>query len=413
MRHGFTLRQPLPLPPLAAPAHRPNVLVVFTESVRADAVCSDPKVCRDGGPDGLDTVVPDRVSLGKLTTQSSGTFSASMILWTGLPPTANLKTAHEAPVLWEVAHALGYRTAYITSQNLRYDDFGAFVERAGIDVRVSASELGDTRNAQIGAPDERATARMAEFVREASSAHAPYFGILHFSNTHSPYRVDPSLQPFAPHSDNPTGNLDELHNHYKNSVALQERTLVAFLREISTLDSWDDTVVVYLSDHGEAFREHGRLYHINNLYEEEVRIPGWMRVGARALDGDRARGPRAYHDSRTYSQDIHTTIIDLLGAYDARASFPFAELVTGRSLLRAPKGPFTALLSTESAVWEPDDPQYGAMSDSRLLTGAASSSWRCFDLASDPAEQHPLPASGCMLLRPIAEAAFPKVPNSQ
>jgi hypothetical protein len=135
-----------------------------------------------------------------------------------------------------------------------------------------------------------------------------------------------------------------------------------------------------------------------------------VRAGALALDNDARRALRAYGDSRTYSQDIHTTIVDLLGAYDARRSFPFANLATGRSLLRAPR-PFTALLSTETSVWEPDDPQYGAMSDSQLLTGSASSAWRCYDLASDPGEHHPLPASACALLQPVAEGAFPKVPK--
>ncbi len=413
-RHGFTLRRPAPLPAIAAPAHRPNVLVVFTESVRADAVCSDgPPACADPGESGIDAVVPDRIALGKLVTQSPGTFSASMMLWTGLPPNVDLATAHEAPVLWEVAHATGYRTAYVTSQNLRYDDFGAFVERAGIDVAVSAIDLGETKNAQMGAPDELATDRMLGFIESVvkgpGAAHQPYFGILHFSNTHSPYRIDPALQPFAPHSDDPTRDVDAFHNHYRNSVALQMRTLQAFLRKVRALPGWDDTVVLFLSDHGEAFREHGRLYHINNLFDEEVRIPGWLRAGPRALDDARKRSLRAYAGHRTYSQDIHETIVNLLGAYDARGAFPFASLTTGRSLLREPVVPMAALLSTETAVWEPDNPQSGVMTDGRLLVGSASSTWKCFDLARDPTETHPLAAAACGPLRPLAERAFPRV----
>jgi hypothetical protein len=404
VHHGFTQRSPAKLPAIPTPAHRPNVLVVLTESVRADAICSDPPPgCKDPV---LDAVVPDRIPLGKLTTQSSGTFSACMMLWTGLPPNVDLKTAHEAPVLWEVAKATGYRTAYVTSQNLRYDDFGAFVEKAGIDVQVSALELGDTKNAQMGAPDEYATREMLRFV-EGVPAGQPYFAVLHFSNTHSPYRVDPALQPFTPSSDDPTRSVLAFHNRYRNSVALQERTLTAFLAAIRALPSWDDTVVIFLSDHGEGFREHGRLYHINTLFDEEVRIPGWLAAGPHALDADERRSLAAYAGHRTFSQDIQATVVDLLGAYDVRRSFPFATLVTGRSLLR-PRVPYTALLATRTAVWEPVDPQFGAMSDDHLIVRSTTSPWHCYDLAKDPSENDPLDGDKCGPLERVAEHAFPR-----
>jgi len=405
-RHGFTLRRPTPIPAIPPPAHRPNVLVVLTESVRADVVCSDPPPgCKDPW---LDAVVPDRVPLGTLVSQSSGTFSACMMLWTGMPPDVPLAAAHETPVIWELARATGYRTAYITSQNLRYDDFGAFVERAGIDVEVSALELGDTKNAQVGAPDELAAARLVDFV-EKVPAEQPYFAVLHFSNTHSPYRVDPALLPFTPQSDDATGDINAFWNHYRDSVAMQERTLQGVLRTLRGLPSWDDTVVVYLSDHGEAFREHGRLYHLNTLYEEEVRIPGWLVAGKRALGSDALRALGTYAGHRTYSQDISATLVDLVGARDARRTLPFANLATGRSLLRPMGPPHASLLATETAVWEPNDAQFGAMSDDRLLVGSAASRWRCFDLAADPGEKRALDADACGPLRAMAERAFPGV----
>jgi membrane-anchored protein YejM (alkaline phosphatase superfamily) len=321
-----------------------------------------------------------------------------------------MKTAHEAPVLWEIARAVGYRTAYVTSQNLRYDDFGAFVERAGIDYSVSALELGDTKNAQMGAPDELATERMAAFLEDATKTRdRPYFAILHFSNTHSPYRIDRALQPYSPHSTDPTGDNDAFHNHYKNSVALQEKTLVTFLAKLRALPGWDDTAVVYLSDHGEAFREHGRLYHINTLFDEEVRIPGWLAAGPLAVNEEQRNALRAYAGHRTYSQDVHATVLDLLGVYDAHGTFPFGSLVTGRSLLRGPMRPTMAVLSTGSAVWEPDDPQSGMMSDDRLLVGSASSTWKCFDLLLDPGEKTPVNLAACSDLRQRAERELPGV----
>ena len=169
VRQGISLREPAPLPPLAVPAHRPNVLLVITESVRADAICSAP-LARAARRASSTPSPPDRIPLGRLTTQSSGTFTSCVMLWTGLAPDADFTTMHHAPVLWEVARAVGYRTAYISSQNLRYDDFGAFLERAGIDVHGERGRSGRRRRPHIGAPDENATARMLEFVRSARRA---------------------------------------------------------------------------------------------------------------------------------------------------------------------------------------------------------------------------------------------------
>jgi len=186
-------------------------------------------------------------------------------------------------------------------------------------------------------------------------------------------------------------------------VLLQERTVAAFLREVRRLASWDDTVVVFLSDHGEQFREHGGLYHNHSLFDEELRVPGWIAVGPRAIDEERVAALRSYAGVRTYMQDVHETIVDLLGLEDARATLPLAPLVTGRSLLRPrPPGPGpTALLATATSVWEPDDARFGAAQDEMVLVGAPGA-WACFDTARDPRERAPLNAPACDSLRPAA-----------
>jgi len=406
-RRGVSLRTPAPLPPLEAKGPRPNVLLIMTESVRADALCSDPPpACKARF---LDEVAPDRLSLGKLTTPSSGTFGSCMMLWTGLPVTANVNAAHSAPVLWELAHAAGYRTSYVTSQNMLFENFGAFVQRAGIDTMVTATELGGLRQEQLGAPDERATEEMLRVVR-ASPPGAPWFGVLHLSNTHAPYRTAPDLLPFEPHSDNAVGDVEAFHNHYRNSVLMQERTLSAFLRELRAMPAWEDTVVLLVSDHGEQFRERGGLYHLHSLYDEEVRIPGFIVGGSRALGEERRRAVRTFAGHRTYLTDVNATIVDLFGLGEARMSLPFATR-EARSFVNDKGGwlfePFT-LLSTATAVWHEDDVRNGVMFADRLLVGAPGRVWTCFDIAHDPGETNPLAPEHCgKRMRTAAEAFGP------
>jgi arylsulfatase A-like enzyme len=406
VRRGISLREPLPVPPLSVPAHRPNLVLVISESVRADAMCSAPPP--DCKARFLDPAAPDRIPLGRLTSQSSGTFTSCVILWTGVGPDADFRTMHRVPVLWEIARAVGYRTAYIGAQNLRYDDFGAFFERAGIDVEASAIDLGYAADAHVGAPDENATARLLSFVRDQVPADTPYFAVLHLSNTHWPYRVDPELQPFVPHDASPMADVAALHNHYRNSVLLQERTVSELLRELRRTRGWDDTVVLFLSDHGEQFREHGGLYHLSSLYEEQVRVPGWIVSGPRALSDDQRGALSAWASRRTYTQDVHATMLDVLGVLGARETFPEAARLTGRSLLRPPPGAEPrVLLSTASGVWEPDEPKYGVMQGDLLAVKAAEPTWWCYDIQADPGESKPrgtLP--GCAALIGLGTRRF-------
>jgi hypothetical protein len=406
IHQGMSIRTPLPLPSLESARSRPpNVLVILTESVRADALCSEPPpACRARF---FDEVVPDRVALGRLTSQTPNTFSAFLILTTGLEPNVDFRTAHTAPVLWEIAHAVGYRTAYISSQNPRYEDFGAFTQRASIDVLVTAIELGGMRQEQIGAPDERATEAMLRFLRSTPESR-PYFAVLHLSNTHTPYRTDPGLLPFVPESVDPVGDVEAFHNHYEDSVLLEERTLASFLRSVRDLPSWDRTVVILLSDHGEQFREHGGLYHNHSLYDEELRVPGFLVAGDHALrDGER-EALATYRGERTFAQDVHATLVDLLGVDAARKSLPFADRVGGRSLLLPRASPGSVkLLATSTSVWEPDDAWFGAMLRERVAMGRARGAFRCFDTSVDPGEERDLGEDACAELVEKVRHAWP------
>jgi arylsulfatase A-like enzyme len=170
---------------------------------------------------------------------------------------------------------------------------------------------------------------------------------------------------------------------------------------------------VFVSDHGEPFDEHGVVHHNHTLFDEELRVPGWIVSGSRALD-ERARfALRMYSGSRTYSQDVNATIVDLFGLGDARASLPMADRVKGRSLLRLrdPKDEPFAFVATATGVWEPYDPWFGVLRRETAYIGPAGEPWLCYNLGRDPNEQSPLPASPtCAQLAAEAKGAFPLDP---
>ncbi|MET0791979.1 MAG: sulfatase-like hydrolase/transferase [Polyangiaceae bacterium] len=403
---GAFLRRPLPVPRLNRPAKSSNVLVILTESVRADAMCSDPHECPD---EYLDPPAADRIGLTHLRTQSPGTFGTCMVLWTGLEPDTEYPASHRAPLLWEVARAAGYHTVYVTAQSPDFLDFGKYLAVAGIDHLVTATDLEPHPDVMLGAPDEKA---MAAFLAHIAHAAQPWYGVLHLSNTHAMYRTDPALQPYQPETSSlEFGNLPGLRNRYRNAIALQRRSLGVFLAQLRALPSWKDTLVVFLSDHGEPLGDHGQLIHRDDLFESSMRVPGWVLAGPDALRPEQHAALEANSKRLLYTRDIHATVLDALGVWEQRQDIPYADLRAGRSLLRPlpdsePIVPFANI----SGVWSFARPHYGvAQGERKLIAGPDGPFW-CFDLSADPREGHPKPASACgPELSSFARQRFPQV----
>ncbi|MEO7109009.1 MAG: sulfatase-like hydrolase/transferase, partial [Polyangiaceae bacterium] len=188
----------------------------------------------------------------------------------------------------------------------------------------------------------------------------------------------------------------------------QERTLAAFLTEVKKLPTWDNTVVLFLSDHGEEFRDHGGLYHNHDLYEEQLRIPGWLVAGKDALSNIDLAGLAGYRGRRTYAQDVHATVIDLFGVSDVAPTFPLANLVGGRSLIKPPPADeYVALLSTSTSVWQPDDARFGVRIGDQVVMGGGPTQFLCFDTKDDPDERAPIvPISRCGSLTDLVNQKF-------
>ncbi len=256
------------------------------------------------------------------------------------PPTRTSRPMHHAPVLWEVAKADRVTApAYISAQNLRYDDFGAFVERAGIDVKASAIELGYTADPHDRRAGRERDGRACSTFVEDSARRARRISPCCISRTRTaPYRVDAAI---SSHSRRTT-IADRRHRTPPQPLPEQRPHAGAHDGRSSyascvRLPGWDDTVVLFVSDHGEQFREHGGLYHLSSLFEEQVRVPGWLVAGDHALTPAQRAALGDWAARRTYSQDVNATVLDLLGVLRQRRRLPFADRLTGRSLLRRPR----------------------------------------------------------------------------
>jgi iduronate 2-sulfatase len=150
-------------------------------------------------------------------------------------------------------------------------------------------------------PDGIVARRSVEIMKQASSDDRPFFLGVGFRRPHAPYAAPKKYFDLYPLESlklpdaGPEGHFHSLLpaavNYPRRSRELNERErrqLVAayyacnsfvdaqvkvVLDAVAELGLWDNTVIVFLGDHGYHLGEHGGLWHKMSLFEESARVP--------------------------------------------------------------------------------------------------------------------------------------------
>lgn len=85
--------------------------------------------------------------------------------------------------------------------------------------------------------------------------------------------------------------LDNLIKLYDSEVTYNDRYFGELLKSIDSNCRREDTITIFISDHGEAFGEHGALLHGNNLHREETHVPMIWRWPGVVAEGHRVQSP--------------------------------------------------------------------------------------------------------------------------
>jgi hypothetical protein len=110
--------------------------------------------------------------------------------------------------------------------------------------------------------------------------------------------------------------------HYLGSVADLDRDFGGFVEILRTAGTLEAGYLVFTSDHGEAFGEHGALFHSGWPFEEQTRIP--LLIAGRSIS------PR--------SVDHAVTLVDLAPTLADMAGLAQPPEWPGRSLLSSSPG---------------------------------------------------------------------------
>lgn len=404
-------RESLPVPDLSrAPLPKRNVLFVIGESVRADSVCVeyDPTCQRTAATNLL---LPDRHPFTQMRSLASCTAISLAVLWGGLLPTESREILHTWPLIFDYARAAGYDTAFWTSQNMMFGNARLWVKNLGVSHFTSATELDPTADLDMGAPEHLLAARVN---RELSELQEPFLAVVQLSNVHYPYYVDPDgPMPFQPWT---TSKAEEdnpyFKNFYQNSVYQQDQHVADMIRHLQKSSVGDHTVIVYTSDHGEAFREHGQMGHTFSVFDEEIKVPAWIDAPPGTLTPAEQESLEQKRHEYLYHVDLAPTILDLVGVLDDPHIQRYLARLPGHSLLR-PALTERPLPATNCAgVWSCAFENWGFLDGPRKLEARSwDEGWNCYDLERDPKERNDLGAAACGDLIARAQQTFGRLPG--
>jgi arylsulfatase A-like enzyme len=319
--------------------------------------------------------------------QSSWTRASVASMLTGIYPDAHGAESRDdrlpelVTLLSEHFDRHGYSTgAIVTNPNVGsfygfdrgYDEFIQLYARRG---------AGHVMSNELVARADEVTRRAIEWIE---SAPHPFFLFVLTVDPHWPYSPPPAFDRYAGNyqgpvrdgeaslmrSDPESLNRERIRASYDSEVSFnisEFGNLVSHLRDTELLDR---TTVVFASDHGEEFWEHGGQYHGRTLFEESIRIPLILRCPGGGSAGRRVA-------DRVEAIDLFPTLLELAG-------LPVPDGVDGRSLLHpTPRSEQTVYATLDLDEYMVRSVVAGPW---KLIVDAQQGTRRLFQLEADPAE---------------------------
>lgn len=304
-----------------------NILIVLFDALRADQI--EPYGNQIVRTPNMSRLASRGVTFLNAFSQCCWTRTSVASLLTSLYPsvhqTTNEKRAlsSEVQYLPEILHGLGYRTA-IHQNNPNIASIWGFDR--GFDVDKPIYEIKgydmvkDNRN-------ELAWEAILSPLLQADVPQ-PFFVYYHDADPHSPYtppapydrKYDPDYLGGIDGSVDVLKIVDVDHrvmflkqsdiHHiqalYQGEISYMDELLGRILDRLEETGLDKNTLVVFLSDHGEEFMEHGGFEHSKSLYEEVLHVPLIL-----SLPGVIPQGKKIAAHAQLV--DVPPTILDLLG----------------------------------------------------------------------------------------------------
>ncbi|MFC2091224.1 sulfatase [Elusimicrobiota bacterium] len=363
----------------------PNIIMILSDTLRKDHLgCYGHK--RNTTPN-IDLFAENAILIKNAFAQSPSTKPSVASLFTSKYPSQHHVTYNEDSL------NLSYMTlAEILKQN-KYMTAG-FIENSVIDKRFGFSQgfsewIMDDRRHKVATSEP-----MTEFDEKISSwldkyRGRPFFLYMHYIDPHNPHNAPkpfnnffskeytdriPNFKGKSPeiikrHFYKNKRDLEHLISFYDNEIRYIDSRFGELINKLKKLDILDNSIVIFLSDHGEGFLEHDNFAHSYSVYGELINIPLIIRFPKLSQ--------KDYTEDHVQHVDIMPTIMHVLKINTD------ALLFEGRNILAESNNKAAIFSEHLRRGW--GIPQQCIISGNwKLIYGLESGDYSLFDIKKDP-----------------------------
>ena len=313
------------------PAPRPNIVIYLVDTLRQDHLGLYGYE-RETSP-SIDALAEDSIVFKQAYATSAWTKASTGSLLTGLHPRQHGATSRSSPLspqarlLTGYLGPLGYYSVGIVTNPFVVEHWGF---NRGYDVFEDLGETLPEAGSWMQIQAEQVNQRAFE-VLDARPEDQPFFLYLHSIDPHGPNVPSKPYDTLFTDNPRPPGVASMLAmrpqpRRVKNTIALYDSEIRYsddqfgnFIQGLKDRGLYEDTVIWFVSDHGEEFLDHGRGGHGTQVFNEVVEVPLILKLPGQNHGGQTV-------DTPVSLVDVVVTQLNLLECHAP-------ETLSGRNLL--------------------------------------------------------------------------------
>ncbi len=257
--------------PAVLKTRKPNVIIIILESFTA-------KVSGAFGgkydmTPNLDKIAKEGIMFKNFYASGDRTVKGIVAVLSGypsLPKTAIMNYSDKVEKLPTITQALkkeNYNTEWICGFDINFANINSYLIHNKFDKTVTIDDFPDTdRNSKWGVHDHIVFNKLFE---ECKNDQKPYFKVFMTLSSHEPFDV--------PMKTVVKGNDES--SLFLNSVYYTDKSLGEFIDKMKTLKDWDNTLIIFVADHGSRLPDKS-----SNYLPERFKIPMVWTGGALKKD---------------------------------------------------------------------------------------------------------------------------------